>query len=232
MGLGLLGWQRPGVGRGCPLSWLARIELDTESLKQLRILDSYDWHQRLWECFPNASDSKRDFLSRVDLLDGAARAWLLAERRPICPSWCPAHAFSAREVAPAFLSHGRYAFDLRVNPTKALVQREPDGSPKLKANGKRTSGKRVPLVKEEDLRAWIDRKAAEAGFRISDGKPLEIGPMVESHFRRKETRGLHGGVQFRGVLEVVDETKFRDTYIRGIGPAKAFGFGLLLLAPV
>ena len=56
--------------------------------------------------------------------------------------------------------------------------------------------------------------------------------MVEHHFHKKENRGYHGGVQFRGVLEVTDPVKFAQAHSKGIGSAKAFGFGLLLLAPV
>ena len=63
-------------------------------------------------------------------------------------------------------------------------------------------------------------------------KPLEIRPMVESHFRKKDLSGYHGGVQFRGTLEVIDPERFIETYQSGIGSAKGFGFGLLLLAPV
>lgn len=214
------------------MSWLARIDLDTGVVERLGLFDSHDWHQRLWECFPSSTGSKRDFLSRVDLLDGSARAWLLAKRKPQCPDWCPADAFALREIAPGFLSHKHYAFDLRANPTKALVQREADGSPRRKANGKRASGKRVPLVKPDDLKAWLERKAAQAGFRISAAKALEIGPMVENYFHKNDARGCHGGVQFRGVLEVVDAAKFSAAYVEGIGSAKAFGFGLLLLAPI
>jgi CRISPR system Cascade subunit CasE len=56
--------------------------------------------------------------------------------------------------------------------------------------------------------------------------------MVESHFRKKNQAGYHGGVQFRGILEVTDQDHFTETYYYGIGSAKAFGFGLLLLAPI
>jgi CRISPR system Cascade subunit CasE len=214
------------------LSWLARIELDADVVGRLRIHDSYDWHQRLWDCFPGTPDLRRAFLTRVDLLDGSFRVWLLTEHEPTCPAWCPHDAFFIKDIAPGFLSHKHYAFDLRANPTKAVLQRGSDGSPKLKANGRWASGKRVPLVHHEDLRSWIDRKAADAGFRISEAKPLDIGPMVEHHFHKKENRGYHGGVQFRGVLEVTDPVKFAQAHSKGIGSAKAFGFGLLLLAPV
>jgi CRISPR system Cascade subunit CasE len=214
------------------LSWLARLELDTDLLKRLKILDIYDWHKRLWHCFPNAPEQKRDFLTRIDLLEGKVRAWLLSEREPLRPEWCPAEAFVAKEIAPGFLSHKHYAFDLRANPTKVLIQRGPDGSPMRRKNRKSTLGKRVPLISHEDLKVWIDRKATEAGFRISEAEPLEIGPMVEHHFRERENRGYHGGVQFRGILEVTDTARFSHAYFKGIGSAKGFGFGLLLLSPV
>ena len=102
----------------------------------------------------------------------------------------------------------------------------------------------MPLVKPDELRAWLVRKAevrsrdtetglyVPGGFRIVEEKLLEISPMVESHFRKKGQAGYHGGVQFRGVLEVTDREKFIESYQSGIGSAKGFGFGLLLLAPV
>jgi CRISPR system Cascade subunit CasE len=127
---------------------------------------------------------------------------------------------------------------------KTIVQRGPNGETLLRTNGKRKNGKRVPLVKSEELSAWLIHKGkvrcrdqktgldVPGGFRIVEEKPLEICPMVESRFRKKGQVGYHGGVQFRGILEVTDPVKFVETYQSGIGSAKGFGFGLLLLAPV
>ncbi len=56
--------------------------------------------------------------------------------------------------------------------------------------------------------------------------------MTANHFRKKGKPGYHGGVQFRGTLEVTDREYFSKTYQAGIGSAKSFGFGLLLLAPL
>lgn len=214
------------------MSWLVRMELDAQVISNLRIRDSYDWHQRIWECFPEAPDHTRDFLTRIDPKESHSLVWILALRKPILPDWCPPNSIAAKELSPTFLSHHAYVFDLRVNPTKSLVQRNQDGTPCLRPNGKRASGKRVPLVDPIDLRSWIDRKGAEGGFKISDSAPLEIGPMVESHFRKSNFAGYHGGVQFRGALEVTDSEKFVETYHKGIGSAKGFGFGLLLLSPL
>jgi len=201
------------------------MQIDAESVFASGVRDSYDWHQRFWQCFPGEPDRNRDFLTRIDTLEGAFRLWILSPRRPTRPNWCPPESFAVREIAPSFLSHGCYAFDLLANPVKCLVQRDEQGE-------RKRNGKRVPLIQPDELRDWIDRKGQAGGFRIVADKPLEIGPMVKSHFRKHEHAACHGGVQFRGVLEVTDAKRFTETYYAGVGSAKGFGFGLLLLAPV
>ncbi len=227
------------------MNWLGRLEVDAKTARTEGILDSYAWHKRLWDgCFPDEPDAKRDFLTRIDPLEGAFRIWILAKIKPKRPHWCHPDGFALKEIAASFLTHRFYAFDLRANPVKTIVQRGPNGETLLRSNGKRKHGKRVPLVNHDELRAWLSRKGkarcrenvtglnVSGGFRIVEDKPLEISPMVEHHFRKKGQSGYHGGVQFRGTPEVTDQKKFIETYQSGIGSAKGFGFGLLLLAPI
>ncbi len=70
--------------------------------------------------------------------------------RPRVPCW---------EIAESFLSHRHYIFNLRANAVKCLVQRNERGERKPR-------GKRVALVKPDDLRALIERKGELGGFRI------------------------------------------------------------------
>jgi len=233
------------------MNWLARLDVDTETLRKAGVSnDIYIWHQKLWECYPDEPDAKRDFLTRIDQLEGAYRFWVLSKRKPVCPQWCMADGFAINQISPSFLTHRYYAFDLRANPVKMqLIPRNADGEPVLHTNGKRKRGKRIPLVKPDELRSWLIQKGnvrsvickknepkieIPGGFRIIETKdrPLEIRPMVESHFRKKEHSAYHGGVQFRGVLEVTDKKHFIESYKSGIGSAKGFGFGLLLLMPI
>ena len=206
------------------MSWLAYIEIDAETAFAEGVPDSYAWHQRMWSCFPKQPDRKRDFLTRIDNLEGGFRLWLLSPSLPSCPPWCPPDRFAVKEIASSFLSHQYYAFNLRANPVKCLVQRNEQGD-------RRGRGKRVPLTKHDDLRVWLDRKGAQGGFRIVADRPLDISPMVHSYFRKRDHTAFHGGVEFRGFLEVTDSTQFYKTYYAGVGSAKAFGFGMLLLAP-
>ena len=203
------------------MNWLSRMEIDAEVAFSLRIADSYAWHRRVWDCFPDQPSAKRDFLSRLDERAGAFRVWILSNRAPTCPSWCTSGNFSSKRISPGFLLHRKYYFDLKANPTKRLPEKAKD----------KKLGKRVPLIKKEDLADWLTRKGEAGGFRIVDDVSLDIGPMVQNHFRKDEHRGYHGGVQFRGALEVTDRERFKETYNKGIGSAKGFGFGLLLLAP-
>ena len=235
------------------MNWLARIEIDAEIARNEEITDNYAWRKKLWECFPGVPNKKRTeigFLTRIDPLEGAFCLWVLARKKPVRPQWCPADGFAVKEIAASFLSHRYYAFDLQANPVKTIVLRGPRGETLYQPNGRRAQGKRVPLVKLEELRAWLFRKAevrcihqntkedVPGGFRIVEEKPLEISPMVEGHFRKKNKESgkieaaYHGGVQFRGTLEVTDRESFIETYKSGIGGAKGFGFGMLLLAPV
>lgn len=226
------------------MSWLARLDVDAETAAAERIYDSYAWHKRVWECFPGAPGANRDFLTRIELLEGVFRLWILTHRKPALPPWCPPEYFALKEISPLFLSHRHYAFDLWANPVRTVVQRGKNGETLFRDNGKRKCGKRIPLVDPQELRAWLVRKGevrcresgsgrdVPGGFRIAEDKSLEISPMVESHFRKENRSAYHGGVRFRGILEVTDRESFQETYYAGVGGAKGFGFGLLLLAPV
>jgi CRISPR system Cascade subunit CasE len=229
------------------MSWLTRFTVDKEDAFRMKAYDSYAFHRRLWECFPGLPEARRKelgFLTRIDEEERAYILWLLSKCEQVRPAWCDTRSFAVKEIAATYLSHRYYAFDLRANPVRTLPLRDEVCSPILRSNGRHSKGKRVPIVDMDELRAWLLRKAqvrsydadgkeVPGGFRIVQDTPVEIHPMTEVHFRKNEREAAyHGGVRFRGVLEVTDRDSFVDTYHCGIGPAKCFGFGLLLLSPI
>ena len=174
--------------------------------------DPYKLHQWIWESLPDDPDAKRDFLFRSDVTHGILRVLLLSERVPDESSEAP---WRTTEVSPTFLGHGTYRFQLRANPT---FRRASDH-------------RRLAIFDEAALRDWFARKFEAAGCEVGD---LELSAPRKLQFRKGG--GMRPGtlcaVDASGALVVKDEEAFRAAFDAGIGPAKGFGFGLLLLQPV
>lgn len=121
------------------------------------------------------------------------------------------------------------AFRLRANPTRKIDTRSgPDGA--------RRNGRRVPLRDPAARVAWLERKAAAAGFSLVRGvtEEPEVRVTEESPQRgRRDDAGLtHEGVRFDGLLRVESPELLRAAVAQGVGPGKAYGFGLLSIRPL
>lgn len=130
-------------------------------------------------------------------------------------------------------------FRLRANPTRKVDTRSgPDGSHR--------NGRRVELRQDAEQVAWLERKAEQGGFRLLTVGGRHDAPAVQASAvarvvgtrtdRASSTSqaGAHltfGSVLFDGLLVVTDRERFQETLARGIGPGKAYGFGLLSIAP-
>lgn len=208
------------------MSYLTQILVPYElAVRQLKIRDSYDWHQRVWQAFKGRDGTKREFLSRVDEIDDAYRLLIVSPTEPTKPDWCPTDCFKTKAIPEDFFAAGQFRFSLLVNPTRKLVVRN-------EAGARKKNGRRIPLTKREDLIVWMQRKAEAGGFDIDDPENLRTIPKPRSYFQKAGMQGVHYAVEFQGVLTVTDPPLFRTTFTTGIGSAKAFGFGLLALAPL
>ena len=207
------------------MKWLSRFTVDKDLASSIKAFDSYSWHKRLWDFFPGMAEDSRTFLWRCDEQERGVLLWILSENAPSHPHWMPQELFTApKQIGEQFLQHEQYRFDIRVNATKCISLPDENGvMPR--------HGKRVPLVKETELAAWLNRKGNEGGFTVLPNA-FEVGPVVQHHFRKGTNGGYHAGVVFRGTLKVTDRETFSETYRQGIGSAKGFGFGMFLLAPV
>ncbi len=117
----------------------------------------------------------------------------------------------------------RFRFRLKANPTRKI-------DTKTGPDGRRRNGKRVP-VQTDQLDEWLVRKAGFAGFSI-DSDSLVV-QSAYAYIKTPSRNGAHlRSVRYDGILEVTDPVSFQEALVRGIGPGKAFGFGLLSVAPV
>lgn len=149
----------------------------------------------------------------------------------------------------------RLQFRLTANPTKRAGKND-KGEPKYKdAKRKRIAifGDREPdenglkRTREKKLFEWLQRKGegseaekiVPAGFRIVSVDINDRVPNLASSFNgktqfKKEKSDKNSvvldAVTFQGVLEVTDAYAFRNALANGIGPGKAYGFGLMSVA--
>ncbi|MFJ2620777.1 type I-E CRISPR-associated protein Cas6/Cse3/CasE [Glutamicibacter sp. NPDC087344] len=125
----------------------------------------------------------------------------------------------------------RYGFRLTGNTMKSAVDA---GSPNAK-RPELVRGKRVPIIHDAQKVEWLQRQGALHGFSILES--ADIGPMVRigasgnRRFKRKNSTVTLHSTQFDGTLRVDDLQAFRAALVSGIGRGKAYGLGLMSLAP-
>lgn len=107
-----------------------------------------------------------------------------------------------------------WKFDLMAVPSK-----------KIRAEGK--NSRRAYLVTPEERRLWLERKGEQNGFKILF---LEERGEQKCSGQRGDARIIFSAMQFGGILEVTDKEKFWHGYSGGIGPERAYGMGMLMLA--
>ena len=210
--------------------FLTKVEIDHETAYKAGLRDSYAWHQRIWQMVPGRDGEARDFLTRLDGLDGGFRLLVISAQQPARPDWCPEPAWQSKAVPDTFFEHEAFRFSLIANPTR-----------KVKSDKNAKNGRRVPITHREDrvvgdkaqtgLLTWLRRKGEQHGFTFEDDQVRTL-PKPRQWFLKKGAAGVHSATEFIGLIRVTDPAKFRTAVTGGIGTAKAFGFGMLCLDPL
>ncbi|WPC04508.1 type I-E CRISPR-associated protein Cas6/Cse3/CasE [Pseudomonas benzenivorans] len=200
---------------------LTRLTLDPRSAQARRDLgDAYEMHRTLARAFvADAQSAPARFLWR---LEAGANAWatpVVLVQATTEADWSPLLALanylqrpveSKRLTLEEWLEGGaRYRFRLQANPT---VTRQ---------------GKRYGLVGEDEQLAWLGRQGERHGFSVEAALVTASDVLVS---RKGEGRISVQRVCFEGVLQAQSLDALSRALTAGIGPAKAFGCGLLSVA--
>lgn len=194
------------------MSILSQLLVNKTDAARRRLSDAYAWHQVIWKSFPDQDGEPRRFLFRTD---DAGRHFRLLVLSKIPPENIELGHWHSKTVSPSFLSHPFYRFEIKANPT---MRRSSDR-------------RRLGIYSEEKLHQWIENKAEQNGFNI-EPRSLTIGSPIDEIFVRNKIRGKHVSVDFQGILQVTDRCKFQSAFQNGIGSAKSFGYGMLMLQPM
>ncbi len=222
--------------------YLSRLTLNPRTRRvQRELANPYELHRTLLRAFPEQLPASERVLFRVDVDERTGVPTVLLQSHT-APDWAwlgepgAAHyLLQAPESKPFTLTFApelQLSFRLRANPTI-----------KHSAPGEK-QGRRDPLYREEEQRAWLERKGAQGGFRIvqlhiaGEGNTYGRQPLPKAEISEGEADTaqpkfrkltLHA-VRFEGVLQVTDPDALWRTVQSGLGSGKSFGFGLLSLA--
>lgn len=138
-------------------------------------------------------------------------------------------AIDSRSYQPlldAVTSGQEFRFRLRANPIINKYREE-----------RNQRSARVPIVGLEAQLGWLERQADRYGFELARsrmGQPeVLVHDQENMQFSKQNGRTVTiRAIVFDGILRVTDAELFRSALVSGIGPAKAYGCGLLTLAPV
>jgi CRISPR system Cascade subunit CasE len=186
-------------------------------------------HRLLWSLFAGNPEMPRPFLWREDK---GGNFYILTSQ---LPAESEIFDVEVKEFAPALAVGDRLQFSLRANATRAY-----------KLPGQRRS-KRADVVmaalsplskteRSEQREAAVQEAGTEwlAGQGGKHGFLLPTPPRVDGYNKWKIPRRNDATIEistldFEGVLEVVEVDKFTVALASGLGHAKAFGCGLMLI---
>lgn len=196
---------------------------------------TYGHHQEIWRFFERDAAATRDFLYRYDLDARGPRYYTVSRREPRIErsGW----VVETRPYEPRLEKGARLRFSLRANPTKrvALPGERSDGARHdvvmARKRELRDRGEEAPhaAIVQEAGSAWLARRAESIGASF-EAEELRIEGYRSHRFQTPDGREIAiSGIDYDGLLTVTDPARFSQVLMKGVGPAKGFGFGLLLV---
>lgn len=223
--------------------WLSRVtsrpDINYRQFVDLGALDPYGQHQGLWKLFEVAQEERTgrvEFLFRTEKKDGLPVFYVLSKRQPRDRTglW----DIESKPYQPDIQIGDRLAFKLRVNP---VVTREGEAGSRSKRhdvvmdakhqmNWKNLpEGRRPTLayVAQKAGETWLRARAERLGCKFDDATLRADGYRT---WRKHSAKSIElSMLDLEGCLTIADPARFADALLKGVGPAKGFGCGLLLV---
>lgn len=190
-------------------------------------------HRLIWELFSDGPDRERDFIYRFEMRRGQPRFFAVSKRKPLSDSklW----QVETKLYEPVLRQGDKLQFLMRVNPV--ITRHDESGRHKrhdivmdmklqARQSGQSIQGDLTTIA----ARKWLKRRADKYGF-----KPIEKTITAESHeilsfYKRKGHHPVSITIMdISGSLKVTEAKAFREVLLYGLGPAKAYGCGLVMV---
>lgn len=203
-------------------------------------------HAAVLSAFPPLDAGTERVLWRVDQTAHDVTLYIVGPRRPDLShlveqaGWPTTETWQTASYGgflDRLVAGQRFTFRLTANPVHAIRKPSED----IESTGRDGRRGRVTAhVSAHHQEQWLLERSSRHGFLVDTderGPRLRISRRTSVTFRRGGSDGTRGRevsiaqAQFDGVLEVTDPDTLRSALTEGIGRAKAYGCGLLTLAP-
>lgn len=220
------------------MTTLSRVAINPQLRQGRKLLaNPQAMHAAVLSCFPPDIDSDdARVLWRLDQAEGAFTLYVTGPEAPdlrviLEQAGWPTRPGQSTDYRP-FLDRLRagqlWRFRLSANPVKSVPA------------GRGERGRVVPHVTRSQQLSWLEQRAVEHGFELL--RTGESTDQVQATVTRSEDLRFRRGnssrpvslrrAQFDGALTVTNAETLRKTLLLGIGRGRAYGCGLLTLAPL
>lgn len=217
----------------------------------------YQLHQLLWQLFQDKPDKDRDFLFRQDMdAQGLPVFYLLSKYKPsqsVKTLVVETRDFDTENAKLNLKAGDRLQFNLRANPVSNSKQERNDAEKEQYLERRKEQNLKEKLTKKrihhdvvmhlkkslsdaekanytqaelEQLAGekWLAEKSEKNGFKL-----LSVTAQGYQQHQFKKRQIKISTLDFDGILEITDPELFKLALFNGIGSAKAFGCGLMLI---
>ena len=197
--------------------------------------DGYEVHHQIWRFFSDGPKRRRDFIYRQDQIDGWPRYYTVSVRPPVDTGglW----ELACKPYEPRITANQRLRFSMRVNPVR--TKRDESGrqhrhdvvmDEKMKLRRQKIEAcDHSEVVRRAGL-AWLEKRACANGFVFDENHVIVSGYLQHCLFHKKGRPSIRfSTIEFDGLLKVIDPELFLKGLYAGIGPAKGFGCGLMMV---
>ncbi|MBX3119704.1 MAG: type I-E CRISPR-associated protein Cas6/Cse3/CasE [Fimbriimonadaceae bacterium] len=208
---------------------LSRIQLNPFHARTYALVgDAYELHRRLCGCF-SSSRQEASVLFRIE------PGPVLLVQSEFEPDWSkfgePSEVFKSKPecklFSPEFAQGQRLIFRLRCRPCKKHAE---EGSKHSKLRFLRTETERLEWLKRQGKKYGFVVESVEATYeRWIDTKQAYQRETEDASRIDRKASDLPA-IRFDGIITVTDPAHFLSALKSGIGPQKAYGFGLLSVA--
>lgn len=205
------------------------------------VRSTYAVHQLIWGFFHGDPEGERKFLYRFEMRNHEPVVYIVSEEKPVDVRgvW----SVSSKVYDPVLSPGDRLGFSIRVNPVITRIERDAAGEvvrhlrhDVVMDEKVRCRREGVPFVYAEKVQEagghWLTGRAKKSGFLIDADTVQATGYERQVFEKRGRKEVVISTLELSGVLEVRDPDVFRQVLFFGLGPAKGFGCGLMMVRRV